>query len=43
MPKPRYVDVDLRGITLADSRSGRMHAVGERSGLQVLTLIRHRY
>lgn len=43
MPRTRNVNVDLRGIALVDSRSGRLHAVGELPSLQVLTLIRHRY
>ena len=43
MPRTRHVDVDLRGIALQDGRSGQLHELGDVAGVQVLTLIRHRY
>ena len=45
MPQTARVEVDLRDVVLPDSRDpgGPPRRVGERPGVQVLTLIRHRY
>lgn len=43
MPTVHDVRIDLRGVLLPDSRSGRPWDVGGQPGTWVLTLIRHRF
>lgn len=37
------VHLPLRGVRLSDARSGALLDLGDLPGVQVLTLIRHRY
>lgn len=45
MPEAARIEVDLRDVVLPDSRTpdASPHRLGDRPGVQVLTLIRHRY
>ena len=41
--RDRWTDLGLEGIELTDARTGAPVRLSERSGVQALTLIRHRF
>jgi hypothetical protein len=43
MPRVEHVSIDLAGLNLPEARTGQTLALGELTGVHVLSVIRHRH